>query len=101
MKIVGLSATPSTVTAAVVAVRQHPCWSQALQDCVYGKASSAVPDCALIRAGYAADAKTVDAAVEALPFCPEPERAPWMIWGAAAAFGFVVGAFVGSSLRKP
>jgi hypothetical protein len=101
MKIVGLAGAPSTATQAVLAVRQHPCWSQALQDCVDGKSSNTVPDCALIRAGYAADEKTVDAAVAAMPFCPEPDRAPWMIWGAAAAFGFVVGAFVGSSLRKP
>jgi hypothetical protein len=48
----------------------------------------------------AADKAALDAAVEAVPFCPAPSAlGDWRIWVGAGALGFAAGLVV-SALRK-
>ena len=93
--------TPSpTAAAAVAALRQHPCWSRDLERCVTTKEPSTVTGCATIRAGYvaAADSAVVDAAVEAMPFCPEPRDPAWLV--VAAAGGFLAGTLFVAAMKS-
>lgn len=92
-----LAAPSPAAAAAIAALRQSACWSQALQDCVENRASSA-PACATIRQGYTApaDRAAVDPVIESMPFCPEPEPDAWKMWIGVGAIGFVMGMFFGA-----
>ena len=84
-------------TAAIAALSQLPCWSDQAHACVDTAGPSTLANCPAIRAAYvnpsAADRAALDAAVEAVPFCPAPSS-QWMYWVGAAALGFAFGIVV-------
>lgn len=91
------TAPSAAAQAALAALRAQPCWSQELHNCVETDQPSSLPVCATIRAGYQnpADKPALDAAVDAVPFCPAPST-NWMLIAGAAAIGLGAGLLLGS-----
>ena len=93
------------VQLAIAALAKQPCWSQELHNCVDTTQPSTLVDCDVIRAAYvsptAADKSALDAAVEAVPFCPAPVTAPtpWLLWIGIGAAGFALGVVLGRALK--
>jgi hypothetical protein len=93
--------SPATV-AAIAALTKLPCWSDQAHACVDTTGASTLPNCAAIRAGYAsgsaADKAAMDAAVDAMPFCPAP-GGDWMMLVGVGALGLALGLVIGTASK--
>jgi hypothetical protein len=94
-----LPATSATLSSALAAVRTQPCYSQEFEECINTTAPSRVSGCAAIRAGYQVDAKTMDAAVQSLKFCPASSAPSLGAFIAVGAIGVAVGVLLGGLVR--
>jgi len=81
--------------AGVNALRQHGCYSQALDDCVKAKSATVLPGCAQIRAAYDKYESAFQSEVDKTPYCSEPERTPWTTFVAVGAFALAAGMLLG------
>lgn len=90
-------AAPSPAVAAGTQIlRSQPCYSDELDKCINASAPTGFPQCAEIRAAFAADVNTMNDVANQVPNCPL--HPPVSHYIAAAAFGMAAGLVIGALL---
>jgi hypothetical protein len=75
------------LSAALAELQSIKCWSQDAQNCSELKGSLPGVDCQTLADGWIGDYDQMQAAVDAIPYCPAPARRlwPWLLIGAVPA----------------